>query len=205
MLSGGPTMRSKIASVLALCLLVSVCATAQSLGELARKERERRDKNKDDGVSARQFSEDEIFEDADEEAESDEEDGVESGSEGDAPDVPRIPLPERIDIEVDPDQSENLDNESRDRKQEEVEWRNRFRDARSRLALAREQKAIWDGVHYVEGIKLVDDNGNVVVENLDDLRRFVAQANEEVADAEKALSDLEERARRAGVPPGWRR
>ena len=64
---------------------------------------------------------------------------------------------------------------------------------------------MWDGVHYVEGVQLVDENGNVVVRSLDDLRRFVGQANQELADAERALKTVEEEARREGVPPGWLR
>jgi F0F1-type ATP synthase membrane subunit b/b' len=54
-------------------------------------------------------------------------------------------------------------------------------------------------------MKLVDDNGNVIVETLDQLRALVAEASRELIDAEKAAADLEEQARRAGVPPGWRR
>jgi len=200
-------MRSKIGSFVAFCLLVSVCAASQSLGDLARKERERRDKNKDTGVSARQFSEDEIFEDEDEQGESagEEGEGDSELDESEEAEVSGSPLPNRIDIAVEADGSEELENESRDRERYEAEWRNRISEARSRLALAREQKTIWDGVHYVEGITLVDENGNVVVDNLDDLRRYVAQANQELTDAEQALKRLEEEARRAGVPPGWLR
>ena len=206
-------MRSKIAYLLALGVLVSVCAAShsQSLGELAKKERERREKNKNNGVTALEFSETEIFEDDDddEEEEGDVNDaGVEGESKsdvaGDA--VSTSPLPNRIDVAVEPDDdSERIEEESRDRKRQEAEWRNRFHEARERVGLAREQKAVWDGVHYVEGIKLVDENGNVVVESLEDLRRFVAEASQELTDAERALRNLGEEARRAGVPPGWLR
>lgn len=203
-------MSSRIAFFLALGLCVSVCAMSQSLGDLARKERERREKNKDSGVAAREFSEDEIFEEDDEQAESDDaavpgESDDESDSDGEPSESSATPLPNRIDIEVEPDQSEHLENESRDRQQEEAEWRNRFHNARERVKVAREQKAVWDGVHYVEGISLVDQNGNVVVDSLDDLRRYVGEANQELTDAEQALKRLEEEARRSGVPPGWLR
>ena len=202
-------MTSKIASLLALCLLVSVCAAShsQSLGELAKKERERREKNKLDGVTAREFSETEIFDDEDEEQDGDDGTGIEGETESDVPGDPATtsPLPTRIDIAVEPDDSESMEDESRDRRQREAEWRNRFHDARERVVLAREQKSVWDGVHHVEGVKLVDENGNVVVESLDDLRRLVAQAHQELTDAERALKKIEEEARRAGVPPGWLR
>ena len=181
---------------------ISAWASGQSLGELARKERERRDVNKARGVTAREFSETEVFGD-------DEKDGDEQGieTETDAPGDPTStsPLPGRIDIAVEPDDSESLEEDNRDRTQQEAEWRNRFREARERVALAREQKSVWDGVHYVEGVQLVDENGNVVVRSLDDLRRFVGQANQELADAERALKTVEEEARREGVPPGWLR
>jgi hypothetical protein len=198
-------MRSKIAFLLALGVFVSVCAASQSLGEIAKKERERREKNKDDGVTAREYSETEVFGDDEEDGDGDgDEAGVEGETDIDAPSS-ASPLPGRIDIAVEPDDSENLEDESRDRRQQEAEWRNRFREARERVALAREQKSVWDSVHYVEGIQLVDENGNVVVRSLDDLRRFVGQANQELTDAERALKTVEEEARRAGVPPGWLR
>jgi len=158
-------------------------------------------------VSARQFSEDEIFENSAEEKSENDDEEVEGVDQGDAADDPASasPLPDRIDVAVAPDDSESLEEDSRDRKRDEAEWRSRFAEARERVSIAREQKAIWDGVHYVEGIKLVDENGNIVVDSLDDLRRFVAEANQEVNDAEGALKNLQEQARRAGVPPGWLR
>ncbi len=203
-------MSSKIASLLALCVLVSVCAAShsQSLGELAKKERERREKNKDNGVTALEFSETEIFEDDDEEEGDVDGAGVEGDSKSDVAGdrASTSPLPNRIDVAVEPDDdSERVEKESRDRKLQEAEWRNRFREARERVAFAREQKAVWDGVYYVEGVKLVDENGNIVVESRDDLRRFVAEASQELTDAERALRNLGEEARRAGVPPGWLR
>jgi len=187
---------------------MSVCAASQSLGELAKTERKRRDKNKDNGVTAREFSEAEVFGDDEKDGDGDNDNtGLEGETESDAPDDPTSssPLPGRIDIAVGPDDSESVEEESGDRRQREAEWRNRFRVARERVAFAREQKAVWDGVHHVEGVQLVDEKGNVVVESLDDLRRLVAQANQALADAERALKKVEEEARRAGVPPGWLR
>ena len=203
-------MRSNVAFLLALGIFVSVGAASQSLGELAKKERERREKNKDNGVTAREFSETEVFGEDEEGGDGDvdvDEQSIEGETESDGPGDPTSasPLPGRIDIAVEPGDSESIEGESRDRRQQEAGWRNRFREARERVALAREQKAVWDGVHYVEGIQLVDENGNVVIRSLDDLRRFVGQANQELTDAERALKTVEEEARRAGVPPGWLR
>lgn len=199
-------MRFTIAVFLTLGLVFSAVASAQSLGDVARKERERREKNRERGVTAREFSEAEIFEDDEERggdrAASDE------GSEEETPgngDTSESPLPERMDVSVQPDETDKLEEESRARKREEAEWRNRFHDARARLARAREQKRILDGVHHVPGTKLVDENGNVIVASLADLRRLVDRADRELREAEGALRELEEEARRAGIPPGWRR
>lgn len=208
------TLTSKIASLSALCLVVGSIAGAQSLADLAKKERERREKNKSEGVSVREYSEDQIFEDENEHNEDGDsaDSGVEGVSGSDADGEPdsdstrKSPIPDRIDIPLGADSdNEDLQDESRQREQQEAEWRNRFADARERVAHAREQKAIWDGVHYVEGITLFDENGNPIVQSLDDLRRFVDQAGRELSEAESALKALEEEARRAGVPPGWLR
>lgn len=199
-------MRFRITSLLLLAIFVLTgLASAQSLGAAARKERERREKNKQQGVAAREYSETEIFGDDEDPSEVDDEsagDSVEGASEQ-APSS-SSPLGDHIDVDVSAG-SETNEAESRDRKLQEAEWRNRFRDARQRVAVAREQKKILDGVHHVEGMTLVDENGNVIVETLADLRALVDEASQELMDAERALASLEEESRRAGVPPGWRR
>lgn len=198
-------MRFNITVWLVFCVLSSGISSAQSLGAVARKERERREKNKEQGVTVREFSESEIFEDevaGEDEEESDEPRDGEAADRDRSSPLPRRP---RIDVPIEPDEPEVLEEESRARKRQEAEWRNRFHDARERVARAREQKRILDGVHHVPGMKLVDENGNVIVESLADLRRLVDQANQELRDAEQALRELEEQARRAGIPAGWRR
>ena len=51
----------KIISLLVLLFLLPSLAWGQSLGNAARKERERRETNKKQGIEAREFSEEEIF------------------------------------------------------------------------------------------------------------------------------------------------
>ncbi len=199
-------MRARVTWWLLCVLVMSGFASAQSLGAAAREERQRREKNKEQGVVAREYSETQIF--GDDGDENEDEVVASDESEDSAPDdtsPSTSPLGHRIDVDIAPEESEAIDEENRDRQLQETEWRTRFREARERVALAREQKAILDGVHHVEGMKLVDDNGNVIVETLDDLRRLVAQASQELIDAENAVKALEEQARREGVPPGWRR
>jgi hypothetical protein len=197
-------MRFRVTGLLVFALLLTGAASAQSLGAAARRERERREKNKKQGVAVREYSETDIFGEEEDEGEETE---AEVFGEASADDVSESssPLGSRIDIDLASEEANSHDAESRDRKVQEAEWRTRFQEARQRVALAREQKRILDGVHHVEGMKLVDDNGNVIVETLDQLRALVAEASRELIDAEKAAADLEEQARRAGVPPGWRR
>ena len=205
-------MPRALALLLALLLLVSALPTdvaGQSLGSVARKERDRRDKNKERGVEAKTFSETEIFGEDEEEEASEEESEAESlEGEGDAVDEgeghKRPSMPPRIDVELAPI-DEAPEDEARDRRQQEAEWRSRFKAARDRIAEAHERKRVLSSLHLTHGESYIDENGNTVVENLDHLRRLVREADAEVTAAEKALRDLEDEARRAGVPPGWRR
>jgi hypothetical protein len=194
-----------LSALVAMLIASSGLASAQSLGAAARKEKQRREKNKQEGLTAREYSET-IFDDEDESADDDEQPSDGSDEATSASTSESSPARgNRIDIKVAADESETAQETSQDRQRDEAQWRTRFRDARERVAYAREQKTILDGVHHVQGMKLLDDNGNVVVESLDDLRRMVAEATQEVSEAETALAALEEESRRAGIPPGWRR
>lgn len=173
----------------------------QSLSDVAAKERARRDKNKKKGVTAREFS-DETFEEDDNEEEA----------EGDATEVSEADLaaPERtdiqrVDVELDTPGPDPLQDESRERKRREAEYRSRYRAANERVAAARERLQVLDGLHYVQGLKYLDENGNVVIESLDHLRRLVDEAKAEVEAAEQAVENLKEEARHGGYPPGWLR
>jgi hypothetical protein len=58
---GGCMRIFRTACLLLACLSLPLVSAGQSLGSAAKKERERRDKNKKEGVVAREFSEEEVF------------------------------------------------------------------------------------------------------------------------------------------------
>jgi hypothetical protein len=60
-------------------------------------------------------------------------------------------------------------------------------------------------MNLVPGYEYQDEKGRTVTRSVDELQRMTAAAKAELDAAEKALADLRERARRAGVPPGWLR
>jgi hypothetical protein len=195
-----------IRALLLVVLFVPLLAEAQSLGAVAKKERERREKNKAQGVTVREITEDEISTDKGE-PEEPEEEGTEGNPEGGTGsktegDTPQAALP---DVDGTGQGAEALDKEQRDRKRSEAEWRARVQQARERISAARQQVQTLDELHLVQGERYVDENGRTVIESLEHLRRLVAEAKEELQEAERAYENLLAEARRAGVPPGWLR
>ena len=204
----------RIASVLLAAVLFLVGSApalpaGQSLGELARKERERRDENKTQGVVAREFAEGEIFEEEEEE-DSDAEEGEdvaasENGNDTDSgPEAAKSRSSVGLDAALD-DPESTRENESRDRSRREADFRGRYKTAKQRVAAAQERKQTLDGIHVVEGLQYVDENGNTVIESLEHLRRLVQDADRELQAAGEAVKALEEEARRQSYPKGWLR
>lgn len=192
-------MRRRLVLVVTM-LSLATWGWAQSLGDVARKEKERRERNKASGVEVREFAEGEIFEDEDESAddETSEPEEAETAEGG--------PAERRIDLSLESDaDAERRDREGRDRRRSESEWRARMQEARARVTRARARKEALSGLHLAQGESYVDAQGRTVVASLEHLRELVREADEELAAAEKALVDLREQARRAGVPPGWLR
>lgn len=182
----------------ALCFLLLLGASpvvAQSLGAVAKKERERREKNQLEGVPVREFTEEEVFGPPDDEA-TDE-------AEGEAPSE-REPEPEP-DGTSSSSATEAWERESRERRRAETEWRSRVHDARRRVEAARRRRATFDGLHLSVGEYYVDAHGRTMIQSLEHLQRLVREADDEVKAAEAALADLLDEARREGVPPGWLR
>lgn len=189
-----------------VCLLVlfswlPALAWGQSLADAARKERERREKNKQQGVVVREFSEEEVFGADDEDQVADGADEVDAlGGERSSPGSLS-----NIDSDAEAAESDPLEVERRNRARDEAEWRSRFQQARQRVVGARERVQFLKDLNLMPGERYVDVNGNTVIRSLEQLRRLMTSAEEELSAAERALSELEEEARRAGVPPGWRR
>jgi len=170
-------------------LLLAAMAGGQSLGELAKKEKKRREKNRVQNLAVRVVAEDDI---SVVEEESTARTADPSG-EGSA----TTPLGE--------DDETSSDSSASNRAREEAEWRGRMSEARARLKSARERYEFLSGLHLTAGEYYVDQNGNPVITSLNQLRRMTGEAKDGLDKATRAMAELREEARRAGVPPGWLR
>ena len=170
-----------------VCLLLASVplGAAQSLGTIAKKERERREENKTKGSEVREFSETEIFGEPDEP-------GDESNSTGeDEAQVETTPSAGETEesstsIDSGTDPMEELDRQAQERRRDEARWRARFGDARNELQAAREYRKALDELYLSQGERYVDENGKTVIQDLAHLRRLISEADQRVAcDSEK--------------------
>ena len=193
-----------IACLLLVGLSLPLLSEAQSLGSVAKKERERRDKNKKGGVASREFSEEEVFGEKEEEKAPEGEGGEETeSSEG-----PSNEADEAVILGGDQkleDGGDKFEKESRERKRSEAEWRSKASSARTRIAEAREQVRFFDELFLPPEGRYVDAHGTTVIESLEHLPRLTREAKEELAAAELDWKQIQDEARRAGIPPGWLR
>jgi hypothetical protein len=172
-------------TLLVLLFLFPAFVMGQSLGEVAKKERKRREKNQEQGVKVRVVQSDEVSTEETEETPVDE-----SRTEGETPSLVT-------------DSQPGGDGSPTDRQREEAEWRQRIGEARARLKTAEERYNFLNSLHLTEGEYYVDENGRPVITSLGQLRRMVNEAKVELDAARSAMETLKEEARRAGVPPGW--
>jgi hypothetical protein len=202
--------------LLAAVLFVTWSASAspgQSLGELARKERERRDENKAKGVSARELIvEEEEYSDAEESEDGAAKDADANQSDPDNrndaagdPERARSRSSIGLDAALNDPESAVRENESRERSRREADFRARYQTAKQRVAAAQKRKQTLDGIHIVEGVQYVDGSGNTVIESLDHLRRLIRETEHERQAAAETVKALEEEARRQSYPKGWLR
>jgi len=193
-----------IACLLLVGLSLPLLSEAQSLGSVAKKERERRDKNKKGGVASREFSEEEVFGEKEEEKAPEGEGGEETeSSEGPSNEADEAVIPggdQKLE-----DGGDKFEKESRERKRSEAEWRSKASSARTRIAEAREQVRFFDELFLPPEGRYVDAHGNTVIESLEHLQRLTREAKEELAAAELDWKQIQDEARRAGIPPGWLR
>jgi len=179
------------ASLLILVLAIPIHSTAQSLGEVAKKEKKRREKNQNHSAKVRVVNEDEV-----------------STLETEPTDPAELTEEEAADssLPLSGDHSAQSSNPARsDRRQQESEWRARVSEVNARLSAAAEHFEFLNGLHLIPGEYYVDENGQPLITSLDQLRSMVAEAKTELDAARKAMNDLKEKARKAGVPPGWLR
>lgn len=194
-----------IACLLVLGLSLPLLSEAQSLGSVAKKERERRDKNKKEGVASREFSEEEVFGEKEEEKEAEGEaveksDSSEETSEASSEEAAIPGVSSKLE-----DDGDRFEKESRERRRSEAEWRSKAADARARIAAARERVRFFEELYLGPNDYYVDANGNKVIESLEQLQRLTREAKEELAAAEQSWKQMQEEARRTGIPPGWLR
>jgi len=173
----------------AFLLLLPSLAAGQSLAEAARKEKERRKRNREAGVEARVVTEEDLKNAS----------GTLANDPDDAPAVVSGAVPKRK------APGATRDSESRKREDQKELWRKRAAQARARVEKARKTHETLASMHLAPGEYYVDEQGKVLVRSLDHLRELVAKAKTELAAAEKGLEQLEEDARRQSVPPGWLR
>jgi hypothetical protein len=194
----------RIAGLLLVCLSLPLVSAGQSLGSAAKKERERREKNKKEGVVAREFSEEEVFGEKEKEsapegepAEEAESSGAPSSGAGEAV-IPGV----NSNLE---DADERYERESRERQRSEAEWRSKAASARSRIDVARQRVQFFEGLHLGPNEYYVDENGRTVVESVEQLQQMTREAKAELAAAERDWKQMQDEARRSGIPPGWLR
>ena len=195
----------RTACLLLVCLSLPIVSAGQSLGSVAKKERERRDKNKKEGVASREFSEEEVFgeKEEDKSLEVPEGEAGEDTEPGDAPSNEAAVIP-GVDSNLE-DDGDRYEKESRERKRSEAEWRSRASNARARIADARKAVQFFEGLALPPNGRYVDVNGNTVIESVDHLQRLMREAKEELAAAELDWKQIQDEARRTGIPPGWLR
>ena len=169
---------------LALLLLWPASLPAQGLGDAAGRERERRDEKP--AAPAKVFTNEDLSEEKDEDAEAADSEAVDEEEGGEGP-------PGLVEVGAADPLREQLDREREERALQEREWRARFTEARARV---REEEArCWREVVRTEFHQGIPVQMKV--------QEFVE--SEELRQAKQDLADLEEEFRRSGHPAGWAR
>lgn len=190
-------MRVPAACMLLALALAPALAAGQSLGDAARREQERRRQLEAAGAKAHVITDSELSTgrpaaEAPRESQAEParpaDDGAAPAQEGgfNPPSAAR-------------------GSESDDARGQEDEWRARVRDARNRIERARRRHDFFTGLTMVPGKTYYDESGRAVITSIEQLQQLTAEALRDLQAAEQELTDLEETARRAGVPPGWLR
>jgi hypothetical protein len=173
---------------LALVLVSPALVLGESLGDVARKERERREKLQKGGPTARTLTEQDL--------------ASTKGTLANDPNAPPATVegaPAASTRSDGPDRSGGLGRGS------EAFWRAQAAQARDRLASAQREYDMYQRWLYIGQPHSRDSNGNDVIYSAQSLKRMADAAEARLRAAEKALQDLEEQARRAGALPGWLR
>ena len=184
---------ARAAAAVALLIVLPALAVSQSLGEAAKKERERRDKLRQAGVSTKTLTKDDVAASKGQLANDPNEPGATAGlpAAGDREGAASGPV-SAVREPVPPAQGEEY-------------WRGRVGAARGRLAQAQERHDFMQAVLRRGQPATYDENGKRVMYSLQQLKVKADAAAAALAAALKALDDTLEDGRRAGALPGWLR
>jgi hypothetical protein len=178
--------KKRVLAALLVLGAVPAVVLAQGLGDASKKEKKRRAQST---ASAKTYTEADL-------------DGLEPvANEGDAE-----PQPDSASRELSaPVIPRTSSREETGRRDEEQMWRSRVAQAEARIAEERAVYEHWTKQTLVPGYALVDENNRPVATSVEELQAITARAKARLEMAQKALADLREEARRAGVRPGWLR
>ena len=179
----------RVVSASLVLSLIGVPGWSQSLGEIAKREKERRQKNRERGAPVRVIDASEVS----------------VPSQAETEDEPDGSLDEPVESEGTTEQRSEAPDPTEERRRLESEWRGRASKARERIERARDRYEHLSGLALVEGQYYVDEEGRPAITSLAQLRQLVREAEEELQAAAQAMEALREEARRAGIPPGWLR
>jgi acyl-CoA reductase-like NAD-dependent aldehyde dehydrogenase len=186
----------------AVLLLVPALATAQSLGEAAAREKAKRDSKRGKSAPAPSFTDADLKDPS----KPDKKDGEGTASSAGQPGGGTLYG------QTAPETAADAANAAPSVKAEdEPVWRQRVRDRRE--AVSRAEKAIEDAQSRLNALMLDRDPTNLgdpsrlqtLEVKRNEARSALEGARLNLAEAQKGLQDLEEEARRNGVPPGWLR
>lgn len=183
-------------AALAVCLTLPALGAAQGLGAAAARERQRR-------APGQKTAESKTYTEEDLKSLPPVEDPGASSGPNDTSSMTPGTAPKSA--PTGSSQTEGSDREEVERTQAEARWRSRADAARARVDEARRQLEYFEGLNLVPGVRYVDEKGQTVIGSVRELQGLTRRARAELAAAEKALEDLQDEARRAGVPPGWLR
>jgi len=180
-------------------LALAGLAGAQSLGDAARKERERRDKVRETQPSARTLTDDDLASTKgalanDPEAAPPQTTEAEEGGESSASGGPPTSrgLRQAVPDAVPPAGGEE-------------HWRARAAQARGRIAEAQRRNEAFQRMIRFGQPARYDETGRRVIFSVERMKEKADAAEAELRAAEKALEDLLEEGRKAGALPGWLR
>ncbi len=181
------------------CVLLPTLASAQSLGEIAAKERERRKKAQETGAAAPVINEDALKANKGALANDPKATSAPSPSPkaGVAP-APKVEPPKSVIPEIPREKAVAPPTT-------EAEWRERAQQARYLVDQWQQRYDYWSNLSLAPGEYFTDDDGRKVVGSPEMLQQIIARAKANLDAAKQAQQEFEHQARLQNVPPGWLR